>query len=612
MRQFLTLLFLLTLILANAQEYRVEVDLAHDGYKVFKGEDTIEPTDIKAEIAFVLDIFDNKNIVKNLKYKSRDKARKQTIDKILTISDLFSGGKIGLVIKKDGQKMVIGNGTDNLLYPYYFEILDKDNKILKVVELGKPSEKIVDPPNIEKPSSTIDITDGFKNIDISKIYPITNDPNSKKGKENTESKIFNFCDQQEKCNAILNVDFANFPSNKTMLYRKDKNGDCKIKCCNKELRWGDNLKVYISNINPYKHKISISSNFTDNVYGTAFPIDTSKIKKTADKDVESTSSSDDDIMKLINYEKAVTQLKIFIEQVKNDNMPDAFLLEAKKKLIIENLYSLGLDPDYNIDELYKTIDDDKYESNYKIAKQISAVYSEFKSLTYFVYGAIIPIKIRSFDQLVLKFTLYDSSNKIVKEEEHPYLIRGGFKVDQSYGIVIHSIRDKEFSLRSFMDKDTLYELKSNGERLKILLPDSSMKDSIRSISPIVKKEIMEEKSPSQYAIGLSTLTHLYYRFTGVFSIGPEVGISADLYPKTDLRYLLGLGMLFKDERHRISLDIGYAFGKSMAFSQGQNYGTILTGEQANPSLIEQHQKKLYIGISYNVPLNLKNTQEVKL
>jgi hypothetical protein len=679
MKQLLSLLLLLTTILTNAQDYRVEVDMTKEGYKVFEGENSKEPTIVKANTTLVLDIFDSKNIVQNLKYKSYDEARKQTTDKILKLSDLFSEGKLGLVIKKDGQKMVIGTETENLLFPYYFEILDKDNKVLRVIELGKSVVKPEDDnkPEIEKIQFTSDINI-LKGVDEIAASPRPNPiskkekdrriekakeekqeldnakkkeaeqeaekkrkleeqeakkQNNSKAKESNENKnsdtkkvqsVFMekeedlqniiteediYCPLLKGGDAILLIDFAANKSNTTKLYRKKSDCiECEFECCNKEVRWRDNLKVYIENINPYKYNIKVSSNFKDITPNVQPSLEVPKQISTE----AAVNATDEKLQLLFNYQKAAIQLKKFIDIVKANSFPDAYILEQQKRVIINNIYDSELYPNRDIDILYKEINDKDYYDSYLIAKQFNQLYYEMYNLTYIVLGSEIPINIRSFDVLILKLGLYDSNNKLLREEEFNYLIRGGFKVDQSFGVALHTIRDTEFSLRSFMDKDTSYAMHPNGERIKILLPEGNSKDSISSITSAARKEIMKEESPSQFAIGATTLTHLYYRWTGVFSVGPEIGISADIYPKTELRYLLGAGVLFKDERHRISIDVGYAFGKSMSFSEGQNYGTILKGDQATPALIDKHRAKLYFGISYNVPLGTKNTQDEKL
>ncbi|MBK7806959.1 MAG: hypothetical protein IPJ51_11720 [Saprospiraceae bacterium] len=589
MRHFYFLLLLLSIHQSYGQTYTLSVDqkCAKSIAKSDEPGNDIDSKLIPAKMKVRINIEELK--IKKITFLKVDNTRFD----ITNFEDFYTEDKYSFTIENNKWERV----SDEMKYPYNIEILDSLDKSCNIV-LGSSEvlEKVSDQK--EKIKSDIDLLNQIRYPEI----PI-----------NVEE---NYCDNMKSCNEILVLDCSTWYSAKSKLYRKSTCGNCKNDGCKKSLKKGDYLKVYLINFNPYKFDVEFNNKQIDIPYANGISIiDTSGLykKSTTPGAISLSETVKDSIIKLIlNYSAAVDQLKVFIESTKINTRPDGRILEINKNSIIRILSENRLNNNNNsVKLLYNqltAIDQTKYESEFRNALQFDVVYYDFTQLSYSLETTILPVHVKSYDKLVVSIKLKDKKSKtVIREEEYEYLIRGGFKVDQSFGVALHTIRDQEFSLRSFMGQDTSYALKSNGERLKNI----NMNDSISSITPAVRKEIMQEESPSKYAIGVTTLTHMYYRFTGVFSVGPEVGISADIYPKTDLRYLFGLGLLFKDERHRISLDFGYAFGKNMVFSQGQNYGTILKGEQANPVLIEQHQKKLYIGISYNVPLVTKNTQDVK-
>ena len=136
-------------------------------------------------------------------------------------------------------------------------------------------------------------------------------------------------------------------------------------------------------------------------------------------------------------------------------------------------------------------------------------------------------------------------------------------------------------------------------------------DSITSYTPTVFRKIVEEKSPYA-AFGLSTLTNIYYRVTPGFNFGIGLGVSADFYPNTNVRFLTGGTMIFKDGRNKISLNIGCAWGQSKDFGTGQDNGTIIKGANSIPNMIDEYGNSLYIGISYqNQIFKFDNSQKEK-
>ena len=168
--------------------------------------------------------------------------------------------------------------------------------------------------------------------------------------------------------------------------------------------------------------------------------------------------------------------------------------------------------------------------------------------------------------------------KLIKKQDYSFFIKGGLKVDQSFGITLHGITDDEYALKTINGLDTIYAAYPK-------------LDSITSINRVVKKQIIGDDSPSKYAIGLTTLTHLYYRL-GCVSIGPEIGLTVDVFPQQRIRYMFGGSIMFRDGRHRISLDAGYLFGKYSALSNTQKVNDILDGADAMPNLIQKNTEAL--------------------
>jgi len=514
-------------------------------------------------------------------------------------------------ILKLGNKMRWKNVIGDMYYPYEMLFTDKDGKECHI-QLGQeiPDNKI----KTEKIKTEINI--------LSEVDAITSFTNY----------TYDDCSQMGKANSLLLLDCSPFFSSGSQLFKNDDSGKCKNK---KSLNVGEYLKIYLYNFNRYRYNVEINNKFIDVAYGessffTNFDNaqEAEENEDAEDKPIQPVAASktqiEEDkkkeiIQKIVQMAKAKSQLDEFITKVKNSTVPDSKQLDIKKAKINENMIALGLLPiDDNISEKFKSLnekDQNKYKSDFEKANKLQMSYNEFQLLSYTIQATILPIQIKSYDKFSLSVVLKDAkSGNEINSQDYIYLIRGGIKIDQSFGINLHEIKDKQFSLRPFMANDTVFAQKPNGERLQVNLGNGITKDSIASIKPEVRNEILAADTTNFQTIGLTTLTHFYYRVSGCIGIGPEVGISADIYPKTESRYLLGAGLLFMDGRYRISLDVGYAFGRYKDFSAGQEIGTVLKGQGVTPALIDKFASKLYFGISYNVPINAGNNsiQEAKL
>ncbi|MBL7783870.1 MAG: hypothetical protein JNM22_21720 [Saprospiraceae bacterium] len=431
----------------------------------------------------------------------------------------------------------------------------------------------------------------------------------------------NYCALMDDANVLILLDCSTRKSAKSKVYRQScTEGTCE-QCRQQNIRVGDYVKVYLDNFNPYLYSAKIEDRQIDAEFGASLDL----FKKPDDdkKNGSSVVSTDPEmlpgpVIRLAQYAQANLQMRAFIDVAYNNTLPNSEVLEDNKLVILKNLADYQLTADENVDALYQLLDEatrTAKEGDYKQAKQFAATRAELLLLSYLTEATIVPIKVRSYDKLEFSITL---KNKKTNETYPPrlfqYLIRGGLKVDQSFGVALHGLWNQEFGLSSFSVKDTMYAKYPNGGIIKVTRPDGTVEDSIQSITDLTKRTILDESSPNKIALGASTLTHLYWR-TAIggtrvrVGFGPEIGISADIYPETAIRYLLGGGLLFYDGQHRISLDAGFAFGKYRAFGNGQGIGTVLTGADTQPLLVEKSGRSLYIGVSYNVPLIKKETQK---
>ena len=592
----------------NAQEYTVSWNIAdsdHPNISDSKSDDPdkrLDRVDVLPSKKVVLDIIIPKDNVQEIKYEATsDSDKPETVmiskDK-LDIQD--AGTVIHLLMEVKGNGiMQIHNETRQLAYPYQITYVPADGKE-KVLVLGDAKHAKSEQP-VDLHAEKINVLKGLQ-TDVSK-------------------KTFDYCAMMEDANVLILLDCSTRKSAKSKVYRQScKEGTCE-ECKQKTIRVGDYVKVYLDNFNPYLYSAKMEDRQIDAEFGGNFDLfkkPEDDKKGGADASVGVVGSVPvSALLQLEHYAQANLQMRAFIDLTKHNTQPDHELLETNKGIIIINLADYRLTVDENIDSLYNLLDDATRaakENTYKQAQQFAATRAELLLLSYLAEATIVPIKVRSFDKLEFTITLKNlKTNETYPPRLFQYLIRGGLKVDQSYGVVLHGLWNQEFGLHSFTVPDTMYARYPNGGIITVTRPDSTVVDSIQSITDQAKREILDESSPNKIALGASTLTHLYWRTciggTKIrVGFGPEVGLGADIYPETNIRYLLGGGILFYDGQHRISLDAGCAFGKYKAFGNGQGIGTILTGADAQPSLVEKSGRSWYIGVSYNVPLIKKDTQ----
>lgn len=399
-----------------------------------------------------------------------------------------------------------------------------------------------------------------------------------------------------KGNKLLVIDASSDVSAQSGIYKRCKEGLSK---CN-YLSYRDFVKVYIENLNPYLYDVKVATASTDIGIKPVESDDKGSSLHAAGVD----SQPSDPLKMLLNYSNATKYLLRFIECVKTNSKPSSDVLESNKDIIRNALSSAKITPDKNIEEFYTALDTlkQKYKSDYELAKQFSSVYNEFESLSYTIESTLLPIRVKSYDKLSITITLRDLKSKnIVQEQEYEFLIRGGWNIDQSFGIVGHQLTDKIYTLSDSIGLDSIF----------YTLPNGFETDSISAYTRTVFRKINEESRPGA-AFGLSTLTNIYYRLTPGLNIGVGLGVSADIYPNTNVRYLTGGTLIFKDDRNKISLNFGYAWGQYKDFGTGQKDGTILKGANTIPNMIDKYGSSLYIGISYqNQIFNFNNIQKEK-
>lgn len=385
-----------------------------------------------------------------------------------------------------------------------------------------------------------------------------------------------YCKLMEACTALLILDGASFVSNVSRLYRKNKDGNCvQSSCwgCKHTLKVGDFLKVYIENFNAYLYDIEFVNQFMDVNYGDNI------MQKNGSKAEGATTDSNDIKLKIEEYAKASKELKNYLDLMMMNRNPDSKLLSEQKNKIYYNMFQvLKIDPSLNVESLFNKLDSEtqeKLKEDYELARNLHVLFYQVMNLSYTHEITVIPIQIRSYDHLSLTIKIRDKKDKsLIREQEYIIPIRGGWKYDQSYGAVIHKINDQQYSLRDSIESGTL-----------------------------IGRVIMEEEK-NNLSFGFSTLQHMAYRLTGQFSIGPHIGISADLYPSTELRYLLGGGFSFRDERFKLHLNGGFIFGK---YKSVDNLNKLLVPTDL-PTFTDKFTTSYYAGISFNVKFDLKNEQ----
>ncbi|MEM9886611.1 MAG: hypothetical protein AAF849_12025 [Bacteroidota bacterium] len=378
------------------------------------------------------------------------------------------------------------------------------------------------------------------------------------------------------------------------------------------LKYGEHVKFYLYNFNPYLYNVVIDDKQSD----VNYKIDSSFINRLPEKKErakamggsrEETANNDTEtnpLEKIQAYAIATKQLENFITSVKDSKFPDANLLTQNKITITQNLEDKGLSSSQEVEILYNELaenikSDENIKKIYKVAQSFSAQYAEMQSLSYTLEAFILPVQIKSFDQVIFEITIEDKEGKEVASRDYIYQIIGGIKVDQTFGFVVHGIHDEEYALKPVTIKDTMITALSNG----------GMDTTINDVN---KRQIIEDESPSKVSIGLSTMTHFYYR-TGFVNIGPEIGFAFDIGETQRIRYLLGLGCMFQDGRHRVSLNGGFSYGQFQKLSANQFVGDLLDGNAVSvPNLVNKGKLSWYFGISYNVPINTNKTQITKL
>ena len=145
----------------------------------------------------------------------------------------------------------------------------------------------------------------------------------------------------------------------------------------------------------------------------------------------------------------------------------------------------------------------------------------------------------------------------------------GFKADFSVGFVASRLRDYNYVLKPTIDSTTM-EIDGN-EILKL--------------------------DQGNFYIGIAIHGHFYTRIARRFNVAISPGFAVN----TDSRvnYLLGLSaILGKDQR--FILNIGMAFGKVLRLSNVYEVGQKLDLGITELPTIEQWNKGLYFGVSYNI------------
>lgn len=489
-------------------------------------------------------------------------------------------------------------GDIELSYPFVFTLKLKDTTTCKLT-LGKHGSKNSEAkqkPRDTIPSATVNILKNVRYTDSRALFP------------SLEPAVL------DKRNAIIAIDCSPDISSRTKIVRKNHQGV--FKDAVNYLRVDDMAKIYLVNFNPYLYDVQIDDVFVDDTYASKlntidFPApetDTTEEKETPGAAATQEQKRIENLTKLKNYEKAVAQLEHFIDWAKKSKHPNSHLLDENKRAIKAQLYPYGLTPEEDMEALFKDLpktdqEDTTIKQIYTNASKFAQTLATLDLLSYTIEASLLPIQIKSYDRFEFKVLLKEkNTGRKVKEQTYSFKIRGGIKVDQTYGIVVHGIRSNEYALQTTSIRDTTFAVLPNGV---------VNNDSIVSIRDVPKRRIVADESPSKWSIGLSTLTHIYYR-AGFVNIGPEIGFALDLGQKQSVRYLAGVGLLFGDGRHRVSVDFGGAYGSFETLSSTQKLGDLIDGTtDAQPKLVTKWRTSLYLGISYNIPLVKQTTQTPK-
>jgi len=413
-----------------------------------------------------------------------------------------------------------------------------------------------------------------------------------------------------KKNATLFINCSPYPKSFSYL---ERNRIGKIPKNAKNLHFGDYLKIYLYNLNPYQYNVEINDVQQDFKLDRPNNLEVFKQEEANKMNgvnelnqfvPESNPVDEKDL--ILRYAEGSNLLSFFIQKTKTNLNPDEESLKAEKDELDRILFEQGLRYNQNLEDLWKSIDSVtqvEITPKFELAKKYDELYLEFKSLSYRFLSSLLPIQIKSYDQLTITVKLSKKGdNQTVSKREYTYRIIGGIKVDQSFGIGLNGLYNDQHYLKEVMVKDTTF---ANLNGIVILTQDSTNfgQDSITAIEDVTKKEILENsnRDSSQFSIGLTTLTHFYYRL-GLVNIGPQIGISVDIFPEQNVRYLFGGSIMLNDGRHRVSLDAGWSFGKVKKLHPAYEVGDLITQSNSNYPEITVTRKSWYFGISYNIPI----------
>ncbi|WP_333577332.1 hypothetical protein [Sphingobacterium sp.] len=112
--------------------------------------------------------------------------------------------------------------------------------------------------------------------------------------------------------------------------------------------------------------------------------------------------------------------------------------------------------------------------------------------------------------------------------------------------------------------------------------------------------IEEDKSPYDIAVG--AMTHLYYKFSSTFRLGPGLGIAVSPFDgKT--RYMLGATTLIGREKKIFGISAGIAWAKVKHFSGSistDSNGAYLAPDATTVPTFDKIKNSFFIGLTYNV------------
>lgn len=588
-------------------------------YRITDSKETeVDKEEVQQSKKIEFNIYFDTLIFQKISY--REKNKDSYIDK--TPESLgFSGNatSINVNLTYKGGKTQFLNDTEEMAYPFQFKVTLHDGKTCELT-LGSPraaDEKML-------PELTINILEGVKpNTSTFDILAMDiNEGNAIIVLDGWSAKSGIYRGKKIKALKTKNKEYRtettnhtaeNSTSGPTSKNEPKKNKTEQMRRV-KYLRFGDQVNIVLTNFNHYLYKAYLDDHLLDFEYENDLrryfqPKDSTDGKTPVSTSGQSPATTSTSLTRLREYAEVVKQMEEFIQFVKDNPNPNSKLLDENKQKILDNIDSLKIGSGSDIITLYELLskDDQKlYEDIFETAKKFGEKRSKIRSLTYTVKANLLPIDIRSNDKLALNFSVKDQKGAVIEKRNYEFMIIGGWQVNQSFGVVGHGLFDDQLSLLPTPGRDTVFA-EMNGIRVKVPSMNGAMVDSISQMQDVINQKIIADSSQSQVSLGATTFTHLYYRL-GKWSLGPELGVSVDFFPKTNIRYLAGGSLMFMDGRFRVSLDAGYAFGKVMALSPTQKVGDILGSSATSPNLVEKSMQSFYIGLSWNVPLDKKDTQ----